>query len=137
MRRALKITAWAVGAFALLMLLVVGSLFMAGNTDRGRAMLEKLTHGLTSGHVSLSGLAGEFPQHLTAERFELRDDRGVWLRAERVTLNWSPLALLARRLQIDSLHAATLDMERLPRIITRLAGGHRLHTAHRCRKRDG
>jgi translocation and assembly module TamB len=38
----------------------------------------------------------------------------VWLRAERVTLDWSPLALLARRVQIDTLHAARVDMARLP-----------------------
>jgi translocation and assembly module TamB len=114
MRKAFKIAAWTAGAFALLIVLLGGALFIAGNTDPGRAMLEKLTRDLTSGHVSLTGLAGSFPGQLTAERFELADYRGVWLSAERVTLNWSPLALLARRLQIDSLHAATLDMGRLP-----------------------
>jgi translocation and assembly module TamB len=114
MRRALKISAWTVGALALLIVLAGGVLFIAGNSDSGRAMLEKLTHRVTAGHVSLSGLAGSFPQALIIERVELSDDRGVWLTAERVTLDWSPLKLLARRLQIDSLHAATVDMERLP-----------------------
>ena len=114
MRRALKISAWTVGALALLIVLLGGILFIVGNSDSGRSMIEKLTHRLTAGQVSLSGLAGSFPQALIIERVQLSDDRGVWLTAERVTLDWSPLALLARRLQIDSLHAATVDMERLP-----------------------
>jgi translocation and assembly module TamB len=123
MRRALKIAAWVAGAFALLILLLGGALFIGGNTGPGRAMLERLTHGLTSGHVSLAGLTGSFPQQLMVDTFELSDDRGVWLHAEGVTLNWSPLALLARRLQIDSLHAATLDMGRLPESSSNASGG--------------
>ena len=114
MRRALKFSAWVIGSLTVLILLSVGALFIAGNTGSGRAMIAKLSHRLTSGHVSLSGLAGSFPAHLTLERLELSDDRGVWLTAERVTLDWSPSALLARRLQIDALHAASVDMERLP-----------------------
>src|SRR6266478_6029890 len=123
MRRALKISAWVVGASALLLLLLGGALFIAGNTDSGRAMIEKLTRDLTSGHVSLSGLSGSFPQHLMVEHFQLSDDRGVWLRAERVTLDWSPLALLARRVQVDTLHAAEVDMERLPQSSPNAHGG--------------
>ena len=123
MRRALKISAWVVGASALLILLLVGALFIAGNTESGRAMIEKLTRDLTSGHVSLSGLSGSFPQHLMVEHFQLSDDRGVWLRAERVTLDWSPPALLARRVQIDTLHAAEVDMERMPEPSPKAHGG--------------
>jgi translocation and assembly module TamB len=114
MRRALKISAWIMGSAAVLALLLIGALYIAGNTDRGRVMIERLTRSLTSGHVSLSGLAGSFPKHLTLEHLELRDDRGVWLTADRVTLSWSPLAMLARRIQVDALHAAAVDMERLP-----------------------
>jgi len=114
MRRALRISAWAVGGTALLILLLCGVLFIAGNSGSGRAAIENLTHRLSSGHVSLSGLKGSFPQALSIDRLQLSDDRGVWLTAERVTLDWSPWALLARRLQIDTLHAATVDMERLP-----------------------
>jgi translocation and assembly module TamB len=114
MRRALKISAWVTGSLALLILVSMGALLIAGNTGSGRAMIAKLTHRLTSGHVSLTGLAGSFPAHLVLARLELSDDRGVWLSADRVTLDWSPWALLARRLQIDTLHAASMDMERLP-----------------------
>jgi translocation and assembly module TamB len=114
MRRPLKISAWVLGAFAVFTASLVGVLWLAGSSDSGRLMLEKLTRRLTSGHVSLSGLAGSFPSHLTLVQLELSDDHGVWLRALGVTLDWSPSALLAGRLQIDNLHAASVDMERLP-----------------------
>jgi translocation and assembly module TamB len=114
MRRLLKISGWIVGGSALLILLLGVAVFMAGNTGAGRAMIEKLTSRLTSGHVALSGLNGSFPQHLTVDRLQLSDYRGVWLTAARVTLDWSPLTLLARRLQIDTLHANGVDMARLP-----------------------
>jgi translocation and assembly module TamB len=114
MRRAWKISAWAVGGLALLILVLGAVLLVAGNTGAGRGLIERLTQRLTSGHVSLAGLTGSFPQALFIEHLQLRDDRGVWLTAERVTLEWSPSALLARRVQIDALHAAAVDMERLP-----------------------
>jgi translocation and assembly module TamB len=114
MRRSLKISAWVAGTLALFCLVAIAVLYIAGNTDRGRVMLERLTYALTSGHVSLSGLAGSFPRQLTLDRLELRDDRGVWLRAERVTVTWSPMALLAHRIDVGTVHAGGVDMERLP-----------------------
>src|SRR5450432_684891 len=114
MRRLLKISGWVAGGSALLILLLGIVVFIAGNTGAGRTMIEELTRRLTSGHVALSGLNGSFPQHLTLQRLQLSDHRGVWLTAERITLDWSPLTLLARRLRIDVLHAEAVYMERLP-----------------------
>src|SRR5665213_942757 len=118
MRRALKISAWSVAGLALLALLLFGTVFIAGNTDTGRAMIERLTYRLTDGQVKLSGLVGSFPRRLTLGSFELRDHRGVWLTAERIALRWVPLALLERRVQVDSLQVASVDMERLPQSST-------------------
>jgi translocation and assembly module TamB len=114
MRRALKISAWTISGLALLIAFLGAVLFIAGNTDSGRAMIEKLTRRLTSGHVSVTGLAGSFPKHLIVGHLELSDYRGVWLSADRITLDWSPLAYLAGLLQVDALHAASVDMQRLP-----------------------
>jgi translocation and assembly module TamB len=114
MRRRWKISAWALGGVALLLLTLGAVVYIAGNTDSGRGMIERLTKRLTAGHVMLSGLAGSFPRQMTLAHLELRDDRGVWLTAERITLRWSPLALLTRRVQVEALHAASIDMQRLP-----------------------
>lgn len=113
-RRSLKIIAWACGALALLLVLLVGTVWILGNTAAGRVQIEKLTAKLTQGHVQLSGLAGSFPSHLTLEQLQLRDAAGVWLTAKRIELDWTPLAYLEGRLQIDRLHVAAVDMERLP-----------------------
>jgi translocation and assembly module TamB len=114
MRRALKIIAWSVGGLLLLTLLLVGTLFIAGNTDSGRAMIADVTERLTGGHVKLTGLGGSFPRQLTLEKLQLSDARGVWLTAEHISLRWMPSALLLRHVQIDSLQAARVSMERIP-----------------------
>lgn len=115
MRRFLKISGWLVGGFVLLMIALGGTVWILGNTDGGRARIEKLTDRLTGGYVRLSGLSGTFPQHLRLQRLELHDTAGVWLSAEDIVLDWSPLAYLEARLQIDNVHAAVVDMQRLPR----------------------
>jgi len=107
--------AWAFGALALLLVLLVGTVWILGNTAAGRVQIEKLTASLTKGQVQLSGLAGSFPSHLTLEQLQLRDAAGVWLTARRIELDWTPLAYLEGRLQIDRLHVAAVEMERLPR----------------------
>src|SRR5258708_38188616 len=86
-------------------------------------MCERGRGGLELGEGELWGLFGLFPQHLMVEHFQLSDGRGVWLRAERITLDWFPPALLARRVQVDTLHAAEVDMERLPESSPNAHGG--------------
>ena len=65
MRRPLKIIAWTVGGLAMLLILVIGTVLILGNTSAGRVQIEKLVARLTNGNVQLSGLAGSFPSHLT------------------------------------------------------------------------
>src|SRR5271170_6529018 len=114
MRRALKVAAWIVGGTAVFAVLLAVAVMIAGNTDAGRAAIEKLTNRLTEGNVLVAGLSGSFPRHLRVAHLELRDYRGVWLSADRVSVDWSPLEFLANRIKIDALHADRLDMERLP-----------------------
>ena len=114
MRRALKITAWSVGGLLLFILLLGVAVVIVGNTDAGRTMIANVTARLTGGNVRLTGLGGSFPSHLTLEKLQLRDDRGVWLTAEHIALSWTPAALLLRHVQIDTLHAARVFMERIP-----------------------
>jgi translocation and assembly module TamB len=113
-QRALKIAAWALGSVAVLAALSIIALLVAGNTDPGRRMIERITLGVTGGTVKLSGLGGSFPAKLTLRRLELIDKQGVWLSADGIALTWSPLALLDRRISVDILEASHLDMERTP-----------------------
>jgi translocation and assembly module TamB len=113
-RRSLKVAAWVLGTPALLLVLLIGTVLIVGNSGKGRVQIERLTARLTGGHVQLSGLGGSFPGHLTLAQLQLRDAAGVWLTATRIELDWTPLAYLEGRLQIERLHVAAVDMERLP-----------------------
>jgi translocation and assembly module TamB len=114
MRRPAKIALWSFGGFATLLLLAIVAVLIGANTGAGRAAIERLTYRLTSGAVRVSGLQGSLPSHLLLDRFELVDQRGVWLRAEKIRLDWSPLSYLQGRLHVDDLHVETLEMQRLP-----------------------
>ncbi len=114
MRRSLKISAWVLGSSAALLVLLLLAVQIAGNTRSGAGMIERLTYQLTSGTVRLAGLAGSFPSNITLEHLELADRGGVWLSAEHIALQWSPMALLAWHVEAQSLQVAHVDMERVP-----------------------
>jgi translocation and assembly module TamB len=114
MRRSLRISAWIAGGAVLLVGLLIGAILLLGNTDAGRRAIEKLTARLTDGQVDIIGLEGSFPSRLVVAELQLRDARGVWLTANRIVLDWTPLAYLRGRLQVDNLRVAKIDMERLP-----------------------
>jgi translocation and assembly module TamB len=128
MRRAGKTLGWVVGSAAALVLFLIAALWVAGNTAGGRALIERATHRLTAGHVMLEGLGGRFPADLTLARLELIDREGVWLSAEHISLHWSPWALIDRRIAVDELHVARLDMERLP--LSERPGGKPAYVPH-------
>ena len=123
MRRFFRIAAKVAGACVLLLLVLVGALWIFANTAAGRSEIERLTGGVTGGSVRLAGLAGSLPRHPTLDTLELRDSRGVWLTAKKIELDWSPLAYLAGRLQVNRVQAASVDMERLPQGSGAAGGG--------------
>jgi translocation and assembly module TamB len=114
MRRAVKVSVWTVGSLLALILVLLCALLIIGNTDSGRALIVRTTASLTDGHVQLTGIHGSFPAALDLDKLQLSDDQGVWLDAEHISLRWSPMGLLARHIQVDSLHVGLLDIERGP-----------------------
>ncbi len=114
MRRLLKISAWTVGSLLALILVLMSTLLIIGNTESGRAFIIRTTARLTDGQVQLAGINGSFPAALDLDKLQLSDDHGVWLDAERISLRWSPMGLLTRHVQVDSLHVGLLEIERAP-----------------------
>ena len=107
--------------------LVAGVLTLGLRTEDGRRILvDALTRlmaqtaGIT---VDLRGLAPGLPGHIAFDRLTLADADGIWLEAERFALDWRPMALLARRLEIDSLAIGDLALARLPATSESAAGG--------------
>jgi len=114
MHRGLKITAWSAAVLVALIVLLVGTVLIVGNTESGRAFIVRVTAQLTKGHVKIAGIHGSFPAALDLDRLELSDDDGVWLFAEHISLRWSPGALLTRHVKVDTLRVARLHIERAP-----------------------
>jgi translocation and assembly module TamB len=114
MRRAWRIGAWTLGTVLTLVVALVAAVLIAGNTGRGRALIERATAQLSGGHVRIAGLAGGFPAEIDVQQLQLADTHGVWLTAQGVSLHWSPLALLARHLEVQRLVVARLAIERRP-----------------------
>ncbi|HVS78275.1 MAG TPA: hypothetical protein VHE11_15150, partial [Steroidobacteraceae bacterium] len=114
MPRALRIAAWSLGGLLLLVLLLIAAVIVIGNFAPGRRLLESETARLTSGKVLISGLGGTFPWDIELASLRLRDAKGEWLSARGVSLHWSPLALFAWDMHIDSLGIQAVDVLRKP-----------------------
>ncbi|MHB1869313.1 MAG: translocation/assembly module TamB domain-containing protein [Steroidobacteraceae bacterium] len=122
MRRALRYAGWSVAVVALIALLLVSAVIVAGNTRDGRHLLEHETARVTSGRVRIAGLKGRFPCRITIARMQLSDSRGLWMSAEGISLRWSPLALLRWDLHVETLHVTRIDVARRP-VSTSSGGG--------------
>src|SRR3569833_367770 len=112
--RPAKIALWTgVGLLGVLILLI-SIVLIVPNTDGGREFIVRKVSEVTEGKVRLAGLQGSFPAALDLDRLELRDSQGLWLWADRISLRWSPGALLTRHVNVDSLHVALLHVDRAP-----------------------
>ncbi|MEM7709743.1 MAG: hypothetical protein AAF264_03120, partial [Pseudomonadota bacterium] len=64
--------------------------------------------------VRLDGFDGALSSEATLERLSVSDDEGTWLVLEDVVLDWSRSALLRGRLQVETLSADLIRVERAP-----------------------
>jgi translocation and assembly module TamB len=114
MRRALRITGWSLAGVLLLAVLLIAAVLIVGNTSSGRRLIERETAQLTSGRVRIYGLGGTFPSTIDIGRLELRDARGIWMTVERVSVHWSPLALIGWDLHVERFGIGRADLARKP-----------------------
>ncbi len=93
----------------LLVLVIVGA-----NLEPGRNLLVKLVPSLTGGQVAIAGLGGRFPDALRVATVELRDTKGAYLTLHDVVLDWSPLRLAERVLDIERADRGSGSVARQP-----------------------
>jgi translocation and assembly module TamB len=110
----LRITALSLGGLLALVLFGIVTLVVIGNTGGGRRLLESETAKLTSGRVRIVGFGGSFPSDIEIESLQLQDPKGVWMTANGISLHWSPWALLAWDMHIESLDIRAVDVARRP-----------------------
>ncbi len=127
MRRAVRIAGWSLAGLVLLVLLCVAALIVAGNTGGGRRLLERATAQLSAGRVRIAGLGGRFPSRIDIARVRLSDASGVWLSAERISLHWSPWALLAWDLHLERFAVGRVEVLRRPVAAAARSGGASTH----------
>ncbi|MEP4199176.1 MAG: translocation/assembly module TamB domain-containing protein [Aliishimia sp.] len=101
-------------AFILCVLLMCSSPVVAQTLNaRAATLLEDQLSG-DGRSVTVEGFSGAVSTRAAIERLTIADEQGVWLVLEDAVLDWTASALLKRRLQIEELSAARLEIRRLP-----------------------
>lgn len=85
--------------------------------DDDRGFLTRLLEDNLSGagrEVRIEGFQGALSSRASLSLLTIADDQGVWLRLTDVALDWNRGALLSGRVEVSSLTAAEIVLERLP-----------------------
>jgi translocation and assembly module TamB len=114
MRRTRKIILWILAIIIGLPVIAIAAVLIFANTGAGQRLIEQQATSLTGGLVALSGLSGRFPDDLHVAHLEVRDQKGAYVTADNVVLDWSPTALLGLTAKINLLSAGHLSVPRLP-----------------------
>ena len=93
-----------------------GVLWLQGETGRQWLATTIASAASTPGELELTigSLEGPLPHRLRVSDVVVADGAGTWLRVDQAVIEWRPLALLSRRLVVQRVHVATLDLTRLP-----------------------
>ena len=88
----------------------------AQDDDEGTRLERLIEDALSSEgtQVTVRGFRGALSSQATMERMTIADEDGIWLTLENAELDWSRLALLRGRLQVDTLSAERLEVARTP-----------------------
>ncbi|HSM96209.1 MAG TPA: translocation/assembly module TamB domain-containing protein [Rhizomicrobium sp.] len=90
-------------------------------TVPGQSVVAWLITPLSGGSVTIEGLRGDLPNALRADTIEVRDAKGLWLRARNVSLDWSALAALNDHIAIRRVSASKIALLRMP--VSETSGG--------------
>lgn len=93
------------------LLLLVGVVAIGVNTPAG---LSAIASAARLGGVEIEGLAGHFPDDLSASKVTVADAGGVWLEIDALHLAWSPWALLEHDIHASVLTADRVHVARYP-----------------------
>ncbi len=102
----------AAAALAVVLLLAAGVAALLHSAP-GERLLAGVVEDAVPG-MAIDDLDIGWPFVLSAARVRLSDRDGVWLRIERPVIDWHPLALSRRVLDVDRLSAQRVVVERLP-----------------------
>ncbi len=101
------------------LILLVGALLLALNSDPGRRWVAERIAQLEfeSGlEIGIGEIEGSIYGEMALRNFTLADERGVFLRSPLVRLDWRPFAYLRNKVDLRSLTAETVILQRLPEL---------------------
>ncbi|CAN7185625.1 translocation/assembly module TamB domain-containing protein [Phenylobacterium sp. LjRoot225] len=84
---------------------------------QARLLIEARTDGLKLGRLGrlkIEGLSGDVWRDFRIRRLTIRDEKGVWLEAQNLHLNWRYSELLLRRFHAQRIEVQTLRLIRRP-----------------------
>jgi translocation and assembly module TamB len=94
-------------------ILLIGTL----QVPAGRVFISNVVSSIATTEdriIEIQGLYVSFGLNSSIEKISLADANGTWLNADQIYLNWHPLRLLSGDLDIASLAATQVDLNRLP-----------------------
>ena len=110
MRNWRHIGKWIAGVGGALLLLLLLLLY----TPPGLGLVARLVGSFSGGTVRIEGLGGFLPNHITADRIEIADTQGTWLKIEQVSLRWSALAAISNHIVVEDVSASRIAVLRQP-----------------------
>lgn len=115
--RFLKLSLRIVATLTLLAIAVPFLLIGALQFSAGRSLVSGMVSSLATTDrqsIAVEDLYISFGLNTSIRNLSVGDVDGTWLSAEQLRLNWHPLGLLAGELDVASLTASQIDLNRLP-----------------------
>ncbi|WP_165187568.1 translocation/assembly module TamB domain-containing protein [Caulobacter soli] len=104
-------------SLVMLVAVLLGGVRLGAITPQGRAFLEARTSGLKigrMGRLKIEGLTGDIWSAFGVRRLTISDEKGVWLDAADLYVDWRPAELFYRRFHADTISARQVVVLRRP-----------------------
>ena len=104
-------------SLVVLVAVLLGGVRFGAVTPQGRAFLEARTSGLKLGRIGrlkIEGLTGDIWNAFGVRRLTISDEKGVWLEAADLYVDWRPAELFYRRFHADEIKARQVLVLRRP-----------------------
>jgi translocation and assembly module TamB len=104
-------------SLVMIVAVLVGGLRFGAITPQGRAFLEARTSGLKIGRLGqlkIEGLSGDIWSVFGVRRLTISDEKGVWLDAADLRVDWRPAELFYRRFHANDIAARQVVVLRRP-----------------------
>ena len=107
-----------IGLVALMLILAFGSrMYLV--TGPGRELVTSFVTGTKIGRygrINVEGLSGDLFDDFTLDRVTVTDEKGVWLEARQVHVDWEYWPLLTRRFHATEITAGSIRLLRRPEV---------------------